>query len=216
MSDERDTSEAPETNTEPNPGGWEGLAEWTGGLPPEEIGALTAVRPLEAAYPLFRGLAGRSARDLLARAAAVEALATSHLAAFTDADFDRALSWLAEPARSETLRALRRSGWLAADPGGGYALTAAGRQIHAALRLTLAALPETGARFQGLPGGLTPEQIVGALLTRSLEELAAAGRMALVPVLPIPPLLTTEAVVKSAEIQALQGRTAPEGGGQPS
>ncbi len=224
MSDERETFEPPEPNiepntgpnTEPNTGGWEGLAEWTGGLPPEEIEALAAVRPLEAAYSLLRGLAGRSPRDLLARAAVVEALAASPLASFTEADLDRTLSWLAEPARSETLRALRRSGWLeAADPGGGYALTAAGRQIHAALRL---ALPASRARFQGLPGGLTPEQIVGALLTRSLEELAAAGRMALVPVLPVPPLLTTEAVVKSAEIQALQGRPepAPESGRQPS
>lgn len=223
MSDARETSEPPE----PNPGGWEGLAEWTGGLPPEEIEALAAVRPLEAAWSLLRGLAGRSARDLLARAAVVEALAASPLASFTEADLDRTLSWLAEPARSETLRALRRSGWLAADPGGpgdpghpegSYVLTAAGRQIHAALRLTLPAPPETGARFQGLPGGLSPEQIVAALLTRSLEELAAAGRKALVPVLSAPPLLTTEAVVKSAEIQALQGRPEPEpeGGRQPS
>lgn len=217
MSDARETSDPPEPNT----GGWEGLAEWTGGLPPEEIEALAAVRPLEAAYSLLRGLAGRSARDLLARAAVVEALAASPLASFTEADLDRTLSWLAEPARSETLRALRRSGWLAADPGhpeGAYALTAAGRQIHAALRLTLPARPETGTRFQGLPGGLNPEQIVAALLTRSLEELAAAGRKALVPVLSAPPLLTTEAVVKSAEIQALQGRPEPEpeGGRQPS
>lgn len=211
MSDERETSEPPEPNT----GGWEGLAEWTSGLPPEEIEALAAVRPLEAAYPLLRGLAGRSARDLLARAAVVEALAVSPLASFTEADLDRTLSWLAEPARSETLRALRRSGWLAADPAGGHALTPVGRQIHAALRLTL---PEGGSRFRGLPGGFTPEQIVDALLTRSLEELAAAGRMALVPVLPVPPLLTTEAVAKSAEIQALQGRPEPEpeGGRQPS
>lgn len=208
MSDARETSET-------DPGGWERLAEWTGGLPPEEIEALAAVRPLEAVWSLLRGIAGRSARDLLARAAVVEALAASPLASFTEADLDRTLAWLAEPARSETLRALRRSGWLAAEPGGGHALTAAGRQIHAALRLTL---PEGGAHLQGLPGSLTPEQIVGALLTLSLEELAAAGRKALVPVLPAPPLLTTQAVVQSAEIQALQGRPepAPEGGGQPS
>ena len=209
MSDERETSAPPEPDTD----GWEGLAEWIGGLPPEEIEVLAAVRPLEAAYPLLRGLAGRSARDLLARAAVVEALAASPLASFTDADLDRTLSWLAEPARSETLRALRRSGWLEADPAGGYTLTTAGRQIHAALRLTI---PEGGARFHGLPGGLTPEQIVDALLTRSLEELAAAGRRALVPVLPVLPLLTTEAVAKSAEIQALQGRPKPEDGRQPS
>lgn len=215
MSDARETSgpsEPPEP-LEPDTGGWDALAEWTGGLPPEEIGALAAVRPLEAAWSLLRGLAGRSARDLLARAAVVEALASSPLASFTEADLDRTLAWLAEPARGETLRALRRSGWLAAGPGG-HVLTAAGRQIHAALRLIF---PEAGARVEGL-GGLNPEQIVGALLARGLEELAAAGRKALVPVLPAPPLLATEAVVRAAESQALQGRPepAPESGGQPS
>lgn len=212
MSDARETHEPHEPH-EPNTGGWEGLAEWTGGLPPEEIQALAAVRPLESIHSLLRGLAGRSARDLLARAAVVEALAASPLDAFTDADLDRALSWLAEPARRETLRALRRSGWLAAGPDGLHVLTAAGRQVHAALRLTL-----LEGQARDLPGGLSPEQIVAALLTLSLEELAAAGRDALVPVLPAPPLLSTEAVVRSAELQALEGRPepAPEGGGQPS
>jgi hypothetical protein len=134
---------------------------------------------------------------VLLLAAVLEALVASGQPTFTEADLDTVLSWLAEPARSETLRELHRNGWLEADPAGGtHALTAAGRQVYEAFRR--AALPE-------FPGGLTPEQIVRALLHRSLEELAAAGREALVPVLPAPPLLTTKAVVREAETHALHG-----------
>src|SRR4051794_24922919 len=38
--------------------GWEGLADWTGGLPPDQVEALTTVRELEAVYPLLHALVG--------------------------------------------------------------------------------------------------------------------------------------------------------------
>lgn len=142
---------------------------------------------------------------VLARAAAVEALLASGLASFTEADLDHALAWLAEPARSEILRALRRSGWLEADPHGIHRLTDPGRRIHDALRLV--ALGQ-GTQAAPIPGWLSLEEIVHALLGRSLEELATAGREALVPILPSPPLLSTKAVVQAAETHALQGYTA--------
>jgi len=49
--------------------GWEGLAEWTGGLPPDQVEALAAVRELEAVYPLLHGLVCRSPREFFVRAA---------------------------------------------------------------------------------------------------------------------------------------------------
>jgi len=139
---------------------------------------------------------------VLLRAAAVEALLASGRATFTEKDLEQALAWLAEAARSETLRALRRSGWLEADPHGIHRLTEAGLRIHDTLR--------RAALFQGppIPDGLTLEEIIQALAGRSLEELATAGREALVPILPSPPLLTTRAVVQAAETHALQGYTA--------
>ena len=135
---------------------------------------------------------------VLARAAAVEALLASGRESFTEADLDHALAWLAEPARGETLRALRQSGWLEADPHGLHRLTEAGRRMHDALRRV--------ALGQGMappiPAGLSLEEIVHALLGRGLEELATAGREVLLPILSSPPLLTTRAVVKMAEIHA--------------
>jgi DNA-binding transcriptional ArsR family regulator len=188
-------------------GGWAALAEWTGGLPPEQIAALAAVRPFEAVHSLLRGLAGRNPRELLARAAVLEALASQP----ASESLDETLSWLAEPARGETLSALRHAGWLEDAPanteeteetGQTAVLTAAGRQVWGVLRR--AAFPEAGP-VPLLPAGITPEQIVRALLTRDLEELAAAGREALVPVLPAPPLLSTGAVARAAEALTLAG-----------
>jgi DNA-binding transcriptional ArsR family regulator len=141
---------------------------------------------------------------VLVRAAAVEALLASGHATFTEIDLEQVLAWLAEPARSETLRALRRSGWLEADPHGVHRLTEAGRRIHDALRR---AVLVQGVQ-NPIPDGLTLEEIVHALLSRGLEELATAGREALVPILPSPPLLTTKAVVQMAETHALQGHPA--------
>lgn len=143
---------------------------------------------------------------VLVRAAAVEALLASGHATFTEIDLDQALAWLAEPARSDTLRALRRSGWLETDPHGFHRLTEAGLRIHDALRR---AVLVQGAQPPPVPDGLTLEEIIHALLSRGLEELATAGREALVPILSSPPLLTTKAVIQMAETHALQGHPAP-------
>src|SRR3954468_13217879 len=107
--------------------GWEGLAEWTGGLPPEQVEALAAVRELEAVYPLLHALVGRSPREFFVRAAVIEALVRSARPAFSAGDLDEILYWLTEPARGAALRALRQSGWLEFDPAIGHALTDAGR-----------------------------------------------------------------------------------------
>ncbi|HEX3129476.1 MAG TPA: hypothetical protein VH394_19220 [Thermoanaerobaculia bacterium] len=186
----------------PDPaGGWEGLAEWTGGLPPEEIQALAAVRPLEAFHSLLRGLAGRNPRDLLVRAAVLESL-TARVS--TESSPGEALSWLNEPVRGEALRALQRSGWL--EPGPGFALTTLGRQAWSSIRHAAAPAAPGNAPasplLPALPAGITPEQIVRTLLGWSVEELAAAGRHALVPVLPAHPLLNTGSVARAAEAQA--------------
>jgi hypothetical protein len=180
--------------------GWEGLAEWTGGLPPEQIQALAAVRPLEAVHSLLRSLTGRNSRELLARAAVLEALATQPPSGSQPA---AAWSWLTEPARGETLRELTRGGWLEAGSGGTLVLTPAGRQLWNGLRRAVvseSAEPEPASRL--LPDSITPEQIVRALLNRSLAELAEAGRESLVPVIPALPLLNTRAIAASAETQA--------------
>src|SRR5581483_7220319 len=99
--------------------GWEGLAEWTGGLPPEQVEALAAVRELEAVYPLLHALVGRSPRELFVRAAVMETLVASARPAFSQQDLDEILYWLVEPARAAVLRALRQSGWLEFEPSTG-------------------------------------------------------------------------------------------------
>ncbi|MFY9823826.1 MAG: hypothetical protein WAM82_20775, partial [Thermoanaerobaculia bacterium] len=298
--------------------GWEELAEWTGGLVPEQVEALAAVRELEAVYPLLHALVGRAPREFFVRAAVMEALVDSGRPAFSSQDLDESLYWLAEPARTATLRALRQSGWLEFEPAAGHFLTDTGRwvcdvlsflhhrlresellptvegvryaleigldplrhlqsmrsrlaalrheidealashsevvlrrtaeklrevlrlseriravldavqldraaarrvvreihdllsRLHGASSTLHAAVTEVGRQYLRLTAGLTTEQIVRALMAKSLDELAAVGREALLPVLPAPPLLTTEAVGYAAEVQALRERTAAE------
>lgn len=298
--------------------GWEAIREWTGGLAPEEVDALAAVRELEAVYPLLHALVGRSPRDFFVRAAALEALVAAGRAAFDARELEETLYWLDEGARGATLRALRASGWLAFEPSEGTTLTDAGRwaydvlsflhrrlresellptvagveyavaigmdplrhllsmrsrlvrlreEIAAArashsevvmrraagklrealdlsgrIRAMLDAVPleraasrrvarevhdllsrlhgessdlhaaitEVGRQYLQLTAGLTTEQIVGALMRKRREELAAVGREALLPVVRPPALLTTEAVAQAAELQALRGHQAPE------
>jgi hypothetical protein len=298
--------------------GWEGLAELTGGLPPDQVEALAAVRELEPVYPLLHALVGRSPREFFVRAAVMEALVESARPAFSAQDLDEILYWLAEPARSAALRALRQSGWLEFDAAVGHSLTDAGRwvgdvlsflhhrlresellptvegvryaldigldpvrhlqsmrsrlaalrqeiddalashsevvlrrtaeklrevlrlseriravldavrldqrpartvareihdllsRLHGASSTLHAAVTEVGRQYLRLTAGLTPEQIVRALMAKSLDELAAVGRETLLPVLPAPPLLTTDAVAYAAEVQALRERAESE------
>lgn len=298
--------------------GWEGLAEWTGGLPPEQVEALAAVRELDAVYPLLHALVGRSPREFFVRAAVMEALVESARPVFSQRDLDEILYWLAEPARAAALRALRQSGWLEFEPSSGHALTDAGRwvgdvlsflhhrlgtselrptvegvryaldigldplrhlqsmrsrlaalrqeidealashsevvlrrtaeklrevlrlseriravldavrldqaaarkvareihdllsRLHGASSTLHAAVTEVGRQYLRLTAGLTTEQIVRALMAKSRDELAAAGREALLPVLPAPPLLTTDGVAYAAEVQASRERAEAE------
>lgn len=60
-------------------------------------------------------------------------------------------------------------------------------------------ITEVGRQYLRLTAGMTVEQIVRALMRRSLEELAEVGRAALQPVLRRPPLLTAEVVAHVAE-----------------
>src|SRR6266542_3418560 len=74
--------------------GWEQLAQLTGGIPPERIAALTAVRELDQVYPLLHSLAGRSLGDFLVRAAALEAIVAADKAVSSAAELDQILYWL--------------------------------------------------------------------------------------------------------------------------
>lgn len=110
--------------------GWESLSEWTGGAPPESIDALRGARELEPVYPLLHGLVGRSPRDFLVRAAALEALITDGRPAFTARDLEEILYWLDAPAREATMKSLRANGWMEYDPGAGTTITDAGRWAY--------------------------------------------------------------------------------------
>jgi hypothetical protein len=163
--------------------GWEGLAEWTGGLPPDEVEPLAAVRDLEPVHPLLHALLGRSPRDFFARAAVVEALVESARAAFSSEDLDEVLYWLVEPARSTVLRALRQSGWLEFDPTAGHVLTDSGRWAHDVLSFLHRRLRESellptvaGVRY-ALDIGLDPVRHLQSMRSRLValrEEIDAA------------------------------------------
>jgi hypothetical protein len=298
--------------------GWDAIAALTGGIPPEQIEELEAVRSLEPVYPLLHALAGRSLRDFFVRAAALEALVQSGRPAFEARDVDEVLSFLDADARGTAMAALRRSGWLEHVPAVGTTITDAGRwafdilaflhkrvaeaellptvagldyalqigvdpvrhllsmrarlnalraeieaarashsevvlrrtasriqdtlklsaQIRAALdRVPLdhvaaravareihgllahlhgagselhSAVTEVGRQYLVLTGGLTTEQIVRALMSRSGEELARIARDALLPVVAPPPLVTTDVLASAAEQQVLRERPEAE------
>jgi hypothetical protein len=141
------------------------------------------------ADPLLRALIGRSPRDLQVRAAALAALETAggELPAVA-----------LEPAVAE---ALRSGGWIEATGAGEdrrFRWSEAGRRAYGAVsRLREEAAAPASPR--------TARAVVTPALTKSdLDELAAAGRAALVPVLPPPPLLTSDAVAHAAELQVLR------------
>jgi hypothetical protein len=300
------------------PAGWEAIAALTGGIPPEQVDELRAVRTLEPVYPLLHALVGRSMRDFFVRAAALEALVQSGRPAFDSGDLDEVLSFLDADARGVTLAALRRSGWLEYSPSQGTIVTDAGRwafdilaflhkrvgeaellptvagldyalqigvdpvrhllsmrarlnalradidaarashsevvlrrttrriddalQLSAQIRAALDRVPldhaaarsvareihgllallhgssselhrdvtEVGRQYLALTGGLTTEQIVRALMSRSREALAGVARNALLPVVTPPPLVTTDVLGSAAEQQALRERPEAE------
>jgi hypothetical protein len=87
------------------------------------------------------------------------------------------------------------------------------REIHDLLSRLLGgsaelhrAITEVGRQYLHLTAGVTVEQIVRALMRESRDELAAAGRAALLPALIPPPLLTTDAVAHAAEVQVARER----------
>jgi hypothetical protein len=163
--------------------GWDGLAEWTGGIPPEEIEPLTAVRDLEPVHPLLHALIGRSPRDFFARAAVMEALVESARPVFSPDDLDEVLYWLVEPARTAVVRALRQSGWLEFDPSTGHMLTDSGRWAHDIVSFLHRRLRESellptvaGVRY-ALDIGLDPLRHLQSMRSRLValrEEIDAA------------------------------------------
>ncbi|MGH9362647.1 MAG: hypothetical protein ACRD2T_12100, partial [Thermoanaerobaculia bacterium] len=199
--------------------GWEGLAEWTGGLPPEEVEALAGVRELEPVYPLLHALVGRSLRDFFARAAVVEALVESGRPAFRAEDLDEVLSWLGEEPRARLLASLRQSGWLEYDPATGHVLTEAGLWSYEILsflhkRLRAGELLPTLAGVQyALDIGLDPLRNLQtmrarlAVLQQQIEEARASHSEV---VLRRTARKVDEAVRLSSQIRAVLDRVRPD------
>lgn len=83
-------------------------------------------------------------------------------------------------------------------------------QLHGASSELHSAVTEVGRQYLVLTGGLTTEQIVRALMSRSGEELARVARDALLPVIAPPPLVTTDVLASAAEQQVLRERPEAE------
>jgi len=113
-----------------DPRGWESISEWTGGIEPDSVEALAGVRELNQVYPLLHALVGRSPREFLVRAAALEALVADGRPRFTSEELGEVLFWLEDEPRSAVLRALRRSGWLHYHPEQGTLITDLGRWAY--------------------------------------------------------------------------------------
>lgn len=172
----------------PDPGearGWDGLVEWTGGIPPESVAPLVAARRLEPVYPLLHALVGTGPRDFLARSAALEALVADGRATFGHDELAEVLYWLDEPARDRTVGALRRSGWIGFEPAQGTSLTDLGRWAYDVLsflhrRLDAGELlPSVAGVDYALDIGLDPLrhlQSMRARLVALREEMEAARR----------------------------------------
>ncbi|WP_447976822.1 hypothetical protein [Candidatus Nitrospira bockiana] len=152
MSETRDQSEEqpyqpPEAALDlPEASGWESIAEWTGGLPPDAIDALREIKGLQTVYPLLHTLVGRSPRDFFVRAAALKAIVASGHAALSSRDLDDVLYWLDESSRNTTVRALRASGWLDFSPAIGTVLTDAGRWAYEIIAFLRKQLEESELR----------------------------------------------------------------------
>jgi hypothetical protein len=79
-------------------------------------------------------------------------------------------------------------------------------RLHGAAADLHAAVTEVGRQYLRLTAGLTTEQVVRALMGRTLAELAALGAEALRAVHAPPPLLDTDVVAAAAEQHALRDR----------
>jgi hypothetical protein len=110
--------------------GWDAIAEWTGGIAPDDVDALRGVRELEFVYPLLHALVGRSLREFFVRAATLEALVAAGRATFSGPELAETLYWLDDDAREATVRALRQTGWLQYDASLGTSITDAGRWAY--------------------------------------------------------------------------------------
>ena len=155
-------------------------------------------RQIEPFRPLLRALAGRSSRDFLIRTAVLQALAESP-GPVSSHDLGKALPWIQPRTRSAAVRVLRQGGWLESAPGAGIVLTEAGRRAHEALAPLHRGEGEGVSLEIRLAAGLTVDEIATALRGKSLGELAAAGRVALLPAFPPLPLPDTDAVAQAAE-----------------
>lgn len=130
MGEESDIAAETAAPADLEPAGWDAIVALTGGIPPDQVDELRAVRTLEPVYPLLHALVGRSMRDFFVRAASLEALVQSGRPAFDSRDLDEELSFLDDEARGATLAALRRSGWLEYAPSQGTIVTDAGRWAY--------------------------------------------------------------------------------------
>lgn len=71
-------------------------------------------------------------------------------------------------------------------------------RVHGASAWLPGALEEVRRQSLPLPAGVTLDDVFGEVARRSREELAAAGRAALLPVFVPPPLVQTEALIRAA------------------
>jgi len=83
-------------------------------------------------------------------------------------------------------------------------------RLHTAAADLHAAVTEVGRQHLALTAGMTPEQIARALMKLPVQELASVGGAALLPVLPLVPLITTEVLASAAEQHILRERPEPE------
>lgn len=166
--------------------------------PSSKTPRLVDLRALAPFQPLLRALAGRSQDDFIARVNVLQVLAEGRHPVFNPRDLGGPLPWLDGRVRFAIVRALRTGGWLEEDPAAGLVLTETGRRAYGMLLDFLHGHRDREITPQARSAsGLTADEIT-AIRDRSLAELAAAGREALLPALPPLPLLSTDAVAQAA------------------
>lgn len=168
--------------------------------PASKAPRLVDLRAFAPFQPLLRALAGRSPDDFFARMTVLQILAEGRHSVFTPRDLGGPMPWVDGRARFAIVRALRAGGWVEEDPEtGGLVLTDTGRRAYALLLDLLrddrsgATAPQTRST-----SGLTADEVT-TIRDRSLGELAAAGREALLPVFPPLPLLSTDVMAQAAD-----------------